>query len=510
MNNGFEKIITLIGWTLVNSIWQSALIAVGLWFIFRIGNRAITSGVRYYISIVAMSAVIVWSLNFAWSNVASFSTGSSQYLDPTNLAVNITLNDVGYVSLIAPIKQFISRYIDYIVWIWFAGLILFTIRLVGGFAHIQMIRNNSVKLEGMENLLARLRKRMGVKIYVNIAESIKLKSPIVIGHIKPIILFPVGFVTGLSQEQLEMVIAHELAHIGRNDFLINIVQKIVETIYFFNPFVWWISNQINVVREEACDDEVIKIYDNESLYVETLLSTYEYADSIPSFGMSIGGSGKKNVLNRIKRITNKTMENKSKGNMATVVVLALLIAGIVWTQNQKGFSKNSFPLIEASMGELYSNVPVEIIPIGYYLEGIEKGFRVDTIPKIKSKNLNIDADFVVPEMEVLNEALARIADIDFSYMIEIPPLPPFLFEMDTIFPPHSRELGKLKIHMELMEKELERSLHSLSMIEFDNEEMIIELKERLKFQFIEIFPDFFNLFSTGFVVSQCVHYQFHC
>ncbi len=483
MNSGFENLTSLLGWTLVNSIWQSGLVAAVLWIIFITGNRAITSRARYYISIFAMSGVIVWSLNFAWSNAASFSTGSSQLLDQTNLAVNFTMHDVGYVSSIAPIRLFISRYIDYIVWMWFAGLILFTIRLVGGFAHIQIIRNNSIRLSETENLLNRLRKKMGVKIRVSIAESIKLKSPIVIGHIKPIILFPVGFVTGLSQEQLELVIAHELAHIRRNDFLVNILQKIVETIYFFNPFVWWISNQISAVREETCDEEVIELYDNEKLYVETLLRTYEYADSIPSFGMSIGGAGKQNILNRIKRITSKTMENKSKGNVTSIVVLTLLIAGIVWMQNQKGFSKNSLPLLEASMGELYDNESIEIIPIGYYLEGIEKGFQLDTIPKINKKDFDFDRNFMVPEMEVLAEAMERMADINFSEIMEIPPIPPFVFGMDTIFPPHSRELQKVKMHMELMEKELEKSLRKLSEIEFVNQERMLELEEQLRMQF---------------------------
>lgn len=178
-----------------------------------------------------------------------------------------------------------------------------------------------------QDRMERLSKKLSLKRKVRLLESALVTVPMVIGWIKPVILIPVGAVNGLTMEQAEAVLAHELAHISRHDFLINLLQSLVEVIFYFNPAVWWISAVIRAERENCCDDIALGLCENRLAYAKALVVIQEQNKTrVP--GMALAFSNRrKQMLNRIGRILNHP-QNKSK-IMEKFVITSLLILALL-------------------------------------------------------------------------------------------------------------------------------------------------------------------------------------
>ena len=153
--------------------------------------------------------------------------------------------------------------------------------------------------------------------------------PTVIGWLRPVVLLPAATLTGLSTEQMEMILAHELAHIRRNDFFVNLMQAVVETLLFYHPAVWWISNRIRVEREHCCDDVAVSVSGNALVYARALtrLEELRVADA-QAFVAANGGS----LIGRIRRLAGARIESPNApsrfvaGAALLTVLLALIIA----------------------------------------------------------------------------------------------------------------------------------------------------------------------------------------
>ena len=143
-----------------------------------------------------------------------------------------------------------------------------------------------------------------MKKTVRFVESGLAKTPMVIGYLKPIILFPLGTVNQLTQQEVEAVLAHELAHIYRNDYLLNIIQSFIEIIFYYHPAVWWISANIRTERENCCDDIAVKICGSSITYVKALVILDEIQPT-PNLAMLFSSDSKNQLLNRVKRILNQ-------------------------------------------------------------------------------------------------------------------------------------------------------------------------------------------------------------
>ena len=149
----------------------------------------------------------------------------------------------------------------------------------------------------------------------------------VLGHLKPVILFPAAALTTLAPEEIEAILLHELAHIRRKDYLVNILQNLAEIIFFFNPAVLWISSLIKEERENCCDDIAISQVKNKKQFIHALVSFQEY-NLTSKYAATF--SGKRNhLLNRIKRIitnNNKTLSNMEKIFLVTGIIITGFMA----------------------------------------------------------------------------------------------------------------------------------------------------------------------------------------
>ena len=164
----------------------------------------------------------------------------------------------------------------WLVFGWLAGVLLLSLRLLGGWWSTRVLRVVDVSPvpEWCLAQLARCR-RMGIARPVAIVSSVRVSVPVIVGHVKPVIVLPAAALSGLSVAQVEAILAHELAHVRRHDYLVNLAQTVIETLLFYHPAVWWVSRQVRETREHCCDDLAVTVCRSRREYVHALLDLEE-------------------------------------------------------------------------------------------------------------------------------------------------------------------------------------------------------------------------------------------
>ena len=162
--------------------------------------------------------------------------------------------------------------IPWLVPVWVFGVALLSLRNLGGWVAIQRLKvlSTSAVDQEIHDMADRLRCRLKLRRAVKLLASAKAVSPMVVGVFKPVILVPASVLCGLSAAQLESILAHESAHVRRHDYLVNLLQSVIETLLFYHPAVWWIARQIRIERENCCDDVVVSFTRNRVAYVRAL------------------------------------------------------------------------------------------------------------------------------------------------------------------------------------------------------------------------------------------------
>ncbi|TAE46450.1 MAG: hypothetical protein EAZ89_20105, partial [Bacteroidetes bacterium] len=233
------------------------------------------------------------------------------------------------------------------------------LRWIGGLAWLQRARFRDVRVMeyAWQNQLNRLATRMGLHKTLLLIESPHISSPMVIGHLRPVILFPVGLITGLSPEQLEAIFVHELAHIRRYDFVVNLVQTWIETIFFYHPASWWISARIRDEREHCCDDIAVAFADPMA-YARALTELESRRLAAVQMAPALQGR-RKHLLHRIKRLLApeaQTQNTRSKAMYAVMLLFTLVL--MTWISPRVSFAREVIAEgITTSIGILENSLP---------------------------------------------------------------------------------------------------------------------------------------------------------
>jgi bla regulator protein blaR1 len=278
-----------LGWTLVHSIWQ--LLALGsLYFVFVFFTKKASH--RYNVGMSLLFAQMLISL-------LTFTIMQSQ--TALKLGTESAILETA-PSILQNIKMYFQNNIGLIVSLWILGSFVLFVRLIFAFIFVNKVKNSSQNTTNasLENLVETLKVKMGMQQAIGIKVSKAVNLPMMMGVLKPMILIPATLLTGHSNSQLEVIIAHELAHIKRHDYLLNGVQSLIEVLYFFHPAMWLLSTQIRIERENCCDDMAIAACGNKILLAKTLVQLQETM-TVPHFAMAFGK--KQNpLLARIQRI----------------------------------------------------------------------------------------------------------------------------------------------------------------------------------------------------------------
>ncbi|WP_126248842.1 M56 family metallopeptidase [Chitinophaga rhizosphaerae] len=324
----FTDLIQAFGWTILHSFWQGCCVFLSLRIVLWLWPQAGPS-IKYHLSFLSLTGIAGW---FG----ATFATqlGSIREASETMAAVNGGMSalpahvPMAFASAPAPAEGLkaalpgMEAYFPLLVGIYVVGVTVMTIRLCIDLAQLKTLRRQGLTQLGAvwEEHLAALARKMGIGKKVGLFISRHLQVPVMIGFMKPVILLPTAMVNNLSPEQLEAILLHELAHIKRNDYLLNIFQSIVETILFFNPFVWWISRNIRLEREHCCDDLVLASTVQPMHYAKALVALEEFRLTVNPMAMA-AAHDRQHLFHRIKRI----MEMKTKHLNYSQRFLALLI-----------------------------------------------------------------------------------------------------------------------------------------------------------------------------------------
>lgn len=273
-----SPVVIALCWTLLHSLWQGLLFAI-VAAIIRLSTKNASAAVRY-------NSFILLLLVFFTASVATF------IYEWTVLTVNKGISSGTPPGADRPdfIKLFAnSGYRDFVVWIsahanwivsvWLVVLLVKTAKISFTLGYTAYIRQHkAVKADIFwQHKVNRLKIQLRISKPVVLLESGLIRLPVVFGYLKPVIFVPLGLLAGLPVEQAEAILLHELAHIRRNDYLVNLLQNITEILFFFNPATVWLSSLIRAEREHCCDDIAIAQTGNRKQYVETLISFREKA-----------------------------------------------------------------------------------------------------------------------------------------------------------------------------------------------------------------------------------------
>ena len=265
-------VVQSLGWALLHFVWQGASVAAALSVLMVCCRKAST---RYALGVGALVLLVAAPLItflLLLPRPGPHSTGPDASLGAASVAwVRATVARAPAAPA-ALERQLQSDGLLWLVELWFAGVALFSLRATGGLLLIERLKHRGVRPVSSEvrERCQALQRRLGIDRAVRFCETRLVAAPAVIGLIRPVVLLPVTALTGLSEQQLEAVIAHELAHIRRLDAFVNLFQVAAETLLFYHPAVWWVSRRIRAERENCCDDEAIRACGNAVEYARAL------------------------------------------------------------------------------------------------------------------------------------------------------------------------------------------------------------------------------------------------
>ena len=294
----FHSLIRAFGWSIVHSFWQGAII-YALLFLILISIPKLSPVAKHNLSYLSICAIFIWF-------VATF---IQQWQIPVKSTAILFMPVENQMNIAAASGWSLSKLemlFPAIIAMYLVGIIVQSFILYKGYLVLKNLRKTNLEAvpAAWEQICYKVIEKLNINKPIDFHISFLAQVPMVIGYFKPIILFPASLVTSLDTEQVEAILIHELTHIRRNDYLLNLVKTFMDTILFFNPFVWLTGRFIKIEREHVCDDMVLKCTGQPVKYAETLLQI-EMINGHPTPQAAMAVSGKKQYLfDRIKRMTN--------------------------------------------------------------------------------------------------------------------------------------------------------------------------------------------------------------
>ena len=234
----------------------------------------------------------------------------------------------------ARLARGIEPALPWAVAVWLLGVLGTSVWHVGGWIAVQRLKVLGIQpiAGGIELLMSRMAVRLRLKKRVRLVRSLLVETPLVVGLLRPMILLPSALLTGLTPEQLEAILAHELAHVRRYDYLVNLLQTMVETLLFYHPAAWWISRRMRLERELCCDDVAAGVCGDRIGYAEALAAVEEARAAVPAIALAArGNSGEKDFVRRIGRLLGISdapaggVPRSLAGTLAVLTILAVAI-----------------------------------------------------------------------------------------------------------------------------------------------------------------------------------------
>lgn len=323
-----NHVVSALVWMLVHSLWQFTVIAVLMSVAIKYQQEK-KSAVKYYMALFSLALsffVAVGTFCYYYFDYSGQQASAAIFRRVSDIASGNYPVD----SLFGALYSWIEKYQMVIFYTWIMGVILFIAKFVISMVYVEFLSGTNTPIYCLETYRAFKKTCQHYRISKNISigESKYIKTPMILGLFKPIILFPIGVINQLDMSETEAILAHELAHFVRKDIYINVIQTFMEALLYYHPAIWWISSNIRLERESCCDDLAIGYLGDNVHYAKTLVKMQELYQNGNSPILALHFSKKESFFsNRIKRILNMTQtRNYLKEKIITsLVLLAVLV-----------------------------------------------------------------------------------------------------------------------------------------------------------------------------------------
>ena len=378
-----DQMMQALCWTLLHSIWQGLLLAIVAALIITVTRKSPPS-LRYNL-LTGLFILFIVTTGFSFMRQVSLAKKDqpgknwiATITDPVSSAANIHGNTIisatARPAYFETMVQFFNENATLIVAVWFILFSAKLVRILSNIGYVQHIRHHRVTEPPFywRQRLIELAQELHIHRSILLLESAIIKVPMVAGLLKPVILIPLGLLSNLPHDQVEAVLLHELAHIRRKDYLVNLLQNLAEVIFFFNPAILWISSLMREERENCCDDVAISRIKNKKQFIHALVAFQEYAMQESNKSTAIAFAGRKNyLLNRVRRIIyseNKKLNAMEKG----FFIFSIVAIGLV-----------SFVSVKQSPVQIKQSA-TDALPVAKVLDvapAVSQNEPADTIPE---------------------------------------------------------------------------------------------------------------------------------
>lgn len=323
-----------LGWALLHFLWQGTAVAAAAWVLLRVFRSA---GARYLVAIGAMATMplcfaVTTAIGYRWASPFVHTPEGSLIWYPSNVPAatpdqsadrNLTPEKSRHIPSsattrsaepaigsappdaqsrvsVTSLRDRVAESLPVLVIVWLSGVMFLSLRLLGGWSAARRLVYHGTRPASAQyqRIFQALVERLGVRQAVSLFESTVAAVPSVVGWVRPVILLPATALTGLSPTQIELILAHELAHVRRHDYLINLLQCAVEALLFYHPAIWWLSHRARDERELCCDDIAVAVTGDAREYAEALVAL-ERMRVVPELAMAATGGA---LLPRIRRL----------------------------------------------------------------------------------------------------------------------------------------------------------------------------------------------------------------
>ncbi|RYE54089.1 MAG: peptidase M56 [Sphingobacteriales bacterium] len=333
-----NNLIKATGWSIFHSLWQGAIIYGILLFVVSAFPK-LNAKIKHNLAYGALCFIFI---GFCITFATIFKVP-----DTAQITATFKIADANYYQYLSSLPQEINSKTEHVfpflVSVYGIGLLLQILMLIAGYGKLMQLKKAPRALVPHEwqGVFDEMITRLGIQRKISFHLSDKVNVPLVIGYLKPVVLFPVALAAQLDLKQVEAILIHELSHIRRNDYLLNLVKTGIETVLFFNPFVWLSGRFINIEREHACDDLVIKFTGTPITYAHALLKLEILKDkTTPALSMAVTGKNQ-HLYQRIKRITDmKTNYMNAKQKIFAFALTIATVGSLSWiSPNETVFDK---------------------------------------------------------------------------------------------------------------------------------------------------------------------------
>ncbi len=322
------------GWTLLHVVWQGAAIALVTAGALRLlGQRS--ANTRYVVACLSLAMMLAAPVVTAAMLARPTATVSpvmeragSGAASAVAAPVAVDGSDIAGLA-IRTVRSRIDAWLPLVVIAWLAGVTGLLGRMAGGLWRVRRLHLAAIAApaSSWQAVCTRLASNLGLGATPHVAELRNVETPTVVGWMRPVILLPIAAIANLTPSQVEAILAHELVHIRRHDFAVNVAQTVAETLLFYHPSVWWLSGRIRVEREHCCDDAAVELSGDAVQYATALTELEALRSTGTALALAATTGSLTHRVRRILRLPH-VREPRSLSEAASLMLALVLVLGV--------------------------------------------------------------------------------------------------------------------------------------------------------------------------------------